>query len=339
MHTKYFKLGLFVLVLLAPVGAIAQTDTLVTSTGDILRGKIKSMDKGVLELDADYGDKNFRIKWMDIVTIRTTAHFRITINSGERYVGRIQTDRGIPGVEYIYAEDQVVRIRHSDIVQIDKLESNFKDKVDLGFDIGFDYANLTKIGHLSLGANTGFKNENMELALQFHSNATSIDTVVNGRGDAGISYIYLFGKKWYGLSNVQWYTSDLQSVDLMTTVLLGFGRFLFKDQRKELGITIGADYNRINYDLFPDAEAREGFIGITFDLFGADNIDLETEIYGFKDVENTDHFRLNYNVDLSIDILKDFDLTLGYRLNYNNQPIGSSKEGDYVVSLTFGWDL
>ena len=318
----------------------AQSDTLWVKGGDVLTGEIESMDYGVLVLDADYGDEDFKITWMDIVRIKSVSIFRITIKGGDRFVGSLESDGSMEGTLNLITNDSgIIQVRHSDITVIEGIEEQFKDRIDLGFEIGMDYGNILKTGHLSFGINAGYKDDHMELSTKYNSYATVVDTVINGRRDANIGYAYFFGRRWYGLADIQWFSSDAQQINLMTTVLLGFGSYLVKDQKQELALTIGADYNQVNYEVADDRKIEEAFLGLSYNLFDGNDIELETSFFGFKGFEKMESYRMNYGVDLSVDLFSDFDLSLGYQLNYDNDPPEDTKKGDYVVSLTFGWEL
>ncbi|MEM6541114.1 MAG: hypothetical protein AAF634_08115, partial [Bacteroidota bacterium] len=56
-----------------------QSDTLVFDSGNKMIGEIKKMEKGVLEIDAPYGDENFKVKWLNIKEIYTTSKFVVSI--------------------------------------------------------------------------------------------------------------------------------------------------------------------------------------------------------------------------------------------------------------------
>ena len=69
------------------MGAIAQNDSLILNNGNVIVGEIKSMDKGVLQIETDYSDSDFKIELEGIKEIYSAARFLFTTSDGSRYTG------------------------------------------------------------------------------------------------------------------------------------------------------------------------------------------------------------------------------------------------------------
>ncbi|MEP0714217.1 MAG: hypothetical protein ABJC55_20040, partial [Algoriphagus sp.] len=70
------RLILFVLLLFgASASILAQTDSLLLSNGNLIVGEIKSMDKGVLTIETDYSDSDFKITWGEIKKITSRTNY------------------------------------------------------------------------------------------------------------------------------------------------------------------------------------------------------------------------------------------------------------------------
>ncbi|MCD4731861.1 MAG: hypothetical protein K8R74_14740, partial [Bacteroidales bacterium] len=68
---------LVVLTLFAPPIS-AQTDSLVFYNGNYLVGEVKTMNRGVITVETDYSDADFKIEWGKIKEIYTVTYFLIT---------------------------------------------------------------------------------------------------------------------------------------------------------------------------------------------------------------------------------------------------------------------
>ena len=75
---KYFIIPL---LLLTSLYASSKNDSLVFKNGNIMVGEIKSMDRGVFQIETDYSDSDFKIEWDKIYAIQTTTSFFITYAS------------------------------------------------------------------------------------------------------------------------------------------------------------------------------------------------------------------------------------------------------------------
>jgi surface polysaccharide O-acyltransferase-like enzyme len=61
-------------LLLVPTSAFSQ-DSLVFKNNNYMTGEIKSMSKGVLNIETDYSKSDFTIEWVDIKEIYTKTRF------------------------------------------------------------------------------------------------------------------------------------------------------------------------------------------------------------------------------------------------------------------------
>ncbi len=82
----------FILLILLSLQAFAQNDTLVMKNGDELVGEIKELSTGVLVMETDYSDKDFRVEWDKVWKIRTHNIYVISLSDGRRVNGSLITD-------------------------------------------------------------------------------------------------------------------------------------------------------------------------------------------------------------------------------------------------------
>jgi hypothetical protein len=55
--------------------SFAQVDSLILKNGNIIVGEFKDMDKGVLTIETDYSDSDFKIEWEGIEEIYSKTNF------------------------------------------------------------------------------------------------------------------------------------------------------------------------------------------------------------------------------------------------------------------------
>ena len=70
---------------------LAQLDTIVVSSGDILLGDMKSMSRGVVTIETDYSDSDFKIEWAKVIKVSSKGAFIVSLESGERLITTIRT--------------------------------------------------------------------------------------------------------------------------------------------------------------------------------------------------------------------------------------------------------
>ena len=64
----------FLTLLLSATVSLAQTDTLIFANGNIVVGEIKSMSRGIIEIETDYSDSDFKIEWDKVAGIRDAGY-------------------------------------------------------------------------------------------------------------------------------------------------------------------------------------------------------------------------------------------------------------------------
>ena len=48
----------------------AQADSLIMKNGDVIVGEFKDMDRGVLGIETDYSDSDFKIEWLSLLYVK-----------------------------------------------------------------------------------------------------------------------------------------------------------------------------------------------------------------------------------------------------------------------------
>ena len=67
---------LFLLIAsLISLNVAAQTDSLIFINGNYIVGEIKDMDRGIITIETDYSDADFKIEWSGIKEIYTETYF------------------------------------------------------------------------------------------------------------------------------------------------------------------------------------------------------------------------------------------------------------------------
>jgi hypothetical protein len=57
---------------------LAQLDTIVVSSGDILVGDMKNMSRGVVTIETPYSDSDFKIEWAKVIKVNSKGAFIVS---------------------------------------------------------------------------------------------------------------------------------------------------------------------------------------------------------------------------------------------------------------------
>ena len=128
-----FKSSIRIILLIMVMGVSAlkaQQDSLLMNTGEILVGEIKGFDEGVLTIETGYSDKDFKVEWDKVVSIRTVTKFVIINTEGNRLFGRLVSEKDNPSrvvIEDEKAGFPVMAI--DDIVFFKEVDDDFWSRV------------------------------------------------------------------------------------------------------------------------------------------------------------------------------------------------------------------
>lgn len=319
-------------------------DSIKLSNGDQMVGKIKHLDKGVLEVSTDYSESNFFIDWSSVADINTSGNYILSLASGKRITGRITMENN---KVVIHEEDgQTKEIRQLDLVYLKSVDNGFWDRIGLSLDGGYTLSKANNNKQFTLRGRASYLSESVNPDLYFNFVNSKLDdgtTIISSqRNNWGINMRVFIIHSWFGTGGVDYLVNDEQSLKLRSTYKLGLGNFLIRNHKMYLSTSIGSAWNNESFsveDQQNDSSA-EGYISMDYHAFGLKGISISSGIQVFRRLTDSSRTRVNYNVDLKVDLPKDFYIGLGYTLNYDSHPVLEDiTTTDYVVQTTVGWSL
>jgi hypothetical protein len=320
----------------------AQTDTLLLSSGDEIVGEIKKMDRGVLTIETDYSDSDFKVEWDKVVQMKSDRNFIITLSNGERLFGAMRSNPSDTNEVIIINEGVPLMSKLIDVVYIEPVEKNFISRLDLLISIGYTLTKANNMHQFNMRSNIGYLANSWKAEAGFDAIRSIQDSVSNtSRTDANIGFRYFLPKDWFVLIAADFLQSTELKLDLRANTKLGAGNYVVHTNKVYLGLAAGGAWN---YERYSDPEqadrnSLEAFAGVEFNIFDMGDLDLFTNLMAYPGITEAGRFRTDYSFDLKYDFLDDFFINLGFTLNYDNQPIEGASELDYVIQTTLGWEL
>lgn len=327
-------------VFIAVISINAQVDSLITTNNNYLVGEVKTMDRGVLTVETDYSDSDFKIEWEKIREIYTNTYFLITLSNGSRYNGTIETST--PGnITIITKNGEMVESPHNDVVFLDDVDQGFWSQLYASIDVGFDMTKSNNFKQFSTRASAGYLAERWNLDGSYNTLFSEQDEVADiRRTDGAIGYKYFLPKDWYPLVSVNFLSNTEQLLSLRTTGKAGFGKYVIHTNRTYWGFSLGANYNNENFsDATPDRRSWEGFLGSELNLFDIGDLSLLTKLFAYPSITESGRWRADFNIDARYEMPfdDDFYIKVGWTYNYDNKPIEGASKDDYVFHTGFGW--
>ena len=337
---RYFYSLIFVFVVLLNLSGKAQKDTLVMKDSTILVGEIKSMDKGVLVMETDFSDEDFKIEWKKIKKIKSSTFFLITLSDGERINGTINTvGDGMLELVPLDPTEEHLQTDLMDVVFIRSVDKNFWDRLSASIDVGIDLARSNNLRQLSMRSGVGYVAPRWGTDLSFNALFSKQDDVDDiKRYDGGLNYKYFLQRGWYIPVSMNFLSNTEQSIRLRTLGKIGGGLFLIQSNAIHWGVEIGFSFNNESYfSDDPKRKSGESFVGSEFNIFDIQDMSLLAKVGVFADLTEKNHWRSDASIDFKYDLPLDFYVKLAFTLNYDNKPVQEGAKTDYVFHTGFGW--
>lgn len=319
-----------------------KSDSIKLKNGDKLIGEIKEMTKGVLTIETDYSDSDFKITWLDIATINSKQNYLISLSDGRRINSDIITKPGDSAVVSLNYYGQDIAVKIGDIVYVKAVEDKFLSRFDVSVSIGFNFTKSNGIRQFTARSDFGYTGEKWGFTGGYNSVLSKQDSVADTqRTDANAGAKYFLKRDWYALLSADFLSNDEQKLKLRWTTRSGLGKYWIHSNKMFLTTGAGLAWNNEQYTTpdQPSNNSLEGFVGFGFNMFDFDDISLNTNLVAYPSITESGRIRADYSLDLKYDLPLDFFIQLGFTYNYDNQPVEGGSSVDYVIQATFGWEL
>ena len=317
----------------------AQTDSLIMKNGDVLVGEFKDMNQGVLGIETDYSDSDFKIEWDGIGRIYSHTHFMITTSNGDRYNGTIESmdDKMVKIVE---ENGNTVTVPLNEIVYLKSVDQGFWSRLYAGIDVGLSLTKSNNFKQITVRGNIGYLAQMWMLDATYNTlNSTQDDTDPIKRTDGGLAFKRFLPHDWYIPVDATFLSNTEQKLDIRVVGKVGAGKYIIHTNSSYWGFAAGVSYVSENFSSDdPDKQSMEMYIGSELNLFDIGDLNLMTKAIAYPGITEKGRWRVDFNFDTKYDLPLDFYIKLGLTLNYDNQPVEGATSTDYVFNTGIGWE-
>ena len=341
-HPAATRAAMFAAALwLATLPAFAQLDSLGLKNGDMIVGELKTLDAGVAVMETDYSKNDFTIEWDGVEKIYSRNRFTITLQSGDRVTGSIHSTTG----DWIAISDSVAGTTRTaaiaDVVMLKRVEDNFWSRFRASIDVGLSVQKEHNLFQFNSQSMVGYLVDRWEITLNYNANRSSQDSIADiERTEEIANLVYLLPRDWYlqasgsGLSNTE------QALDLRIQAKTLIGQYLIHTNRSYLRTGAGVSMMNEHYTADSlDKSSLEGVAAAELNLFDMGDLDLLTRVYAYPGITENGRWRVDLDVSLKYDLLKDFYVKFSTSINYDNRPAIAGSETYYVYGFSVGWEL
>jgi len=338
----YIKKTILLLFLIgAFLKLFSQDDKVYTSNGDVLVGEIKSMQRGVLIFDTDYADKKFEIEWNEIAGLSCSRTLLIYTTNGEKYRGGIKFIPDEGSKIQLQTIDENLTLTLNDIVEITSFEQKFIDRVIISIDAGLSLTKANNVRQSSASGKISYRGIKWYLHANFSNVGTTQDNVdpVN-RSEGGLGFTRDVLGNAMILGGTEFLSNSEQMLDLRSTVRVGFGYYIIRNNKLFLQAGAGLAFSQEKYggETATNQGSIEG-LGITeFNAYDTGDLSFQLKLTTYPSFSEWGRWRIDLDTSLKYDLPLDFYVKLSYVHNFDSDPLVDVSQNDYVFKTSIGWE-
>jgi len=324
---------------------MAQIDSLIMNTGEILVGEVKDLKQGVVTIETDYSDSDFKVEWDKVSYIHTERKYIITMSNGERYNGSLQSPVGDGKVVIKDIKIGSVSVDLINVVYLKSVDDDFLSRLSLMMSVGYSLTKANESHQVSARINAGYLSNVFAIEANFNTVQTvqtpDSTTIKTTRTEGGLGFRFFIIRDWFAMAGTELLQSTEQKLNLRALTKGGVGNYIVNTNRMYFVLAAGAAWNFEDYEdaTIPDRNSAEAFAAVEYNIFDIGDLDLKTTLVGYPSLTESGRFRSDFSFDLKYEFPLDFFVNLGFTMNYDNQPVEGATEIDYVLQTTFGWEL
>ena len=323
--------------------AVAQEDSITLLNGDRLSGEIKSLDRGMLNIDTDATD-TIAVRWDHVTDLSSSQSFLVTLSNGQRVFGSlagVNADNAV-ALRTLAGELQVSLL---DIVRLAPIEGRLIEQIDMDVELGYSVAKANNVIQTTAGYDFGFRNEGHQVQLvSDYARSSSEDRSDSQRMNVALSYRRFFTDRvWSPVGLAQIERNDELGLRRRTTVGGGMSRYLTDTNERQvnfMGAMVKSQEDAT--DAVETKSSVEAMTGLNIQWFRYDSpeLDVSSQLLIFERISGQSRTRGNLDLSFKWELIEDFNWGMSIYYSFDSAPENAEASGnDYGVVATLGWSF
>ena len=319
-----------------------KTDKVTLKNGDTITCELKSMSHGIVTAKTDSMSTVY-IEWVDVMNVESRYHFRIETTGQQTYYGNLAKSSE-PGQVVVDQDGFQVILEMLDIVLIEKFKTRFLDRITGYINFGYQYAESTTIDTLNFAGGLKYKSKYNILSLDVSTIGTSDTTgAQTSRADATVDFKRFFTGGLYGYSTLGFQHNSEMGIALRSYLSLGAG--VAPIRSSVMALTASAGLNGNNEAALgggTDQTSLEAVFGASYQIFvfKSPKTDLDTTFTYYPSITEERRYRINYDIRLRQEVVKDFFIDFKFYLSYDSDPpstSASNRDYGFITGIGYSW--
>ena len=340
----YQHLLLIILIGFSFATKAQKTDSLFHINGNILLGEIKKLD---------YGQVTFKMEGMGTIlvdiekvkTLKSNKFFEFTTTHGRIIYGFIDSTNA-DGVININSGYDSSDIHLYQIIQIYPIKNTFFLRTSGKISLGFNYTKASNVGRFNVDWDLSYRKK----GAVFKLTASNVQTFTPNdtlKSSSKYDFVLSIEKKIRGVWSWNGNLSGSQNTELGLDLRLKGGLGLVADvihtNRQRLYTVIGIAPNlEFAQDKTEKTTNIEAQASVSYEVykFSTPEIHLNTRFDFYPSLNNSNRYRVDYNLNVNIEIFYNFFVGGKFYYNYDSKPASvNAANNDFGFTTTIGYSF
>src|SRR5262245_31349378 len=305
-----------------PAAAAVKTDVVGLRNGDHLTGEIQQLERGRLRLKTDDAG-TLEIEWDKIRSVEAKAPFDLDDLQGKRYVGSLEPGDEAGQLRIVGLSGGADTVDLLSVVRMRRLNKSFWKRLDGSIDAGASYTSASELFKLDFAGSIGVERPGYDVRIDGTATLSSQPGVDQTRRSSfSLGYERRFEGHWVAVARGELEQNRELGFDLRASAAAGGGRYLAQSRRDKLLAAAGVSLNREAPVEGETTTNVEALLAINYDRFSYDfpKVDVSVTLAGFASLNDSGRYRVEADVGIKRELVKDFYLTLRGYESYDSRP-------------------
>lgn len=314
-------------------------DKVYLKNGDRVTGTIKELDRGKLRVKTTTMDTVY-LNWVDVESIDSNTYLRIAKTDGSFRYGQVHKSDMSQNLE-ILVDGEITSVPALEIASMKpiRLSESWWNRFEGDISIGFDYKKASDIMLVNLASGLRLREEKYEIDFGLDWNETrESENDSSSRADLSGEYTRFLRDLWFWKGSLGLNRNQELGIDLRTIVSGSAGKYFVQTPTMRFEVNAGVAVSTEDRADDTAIESVEGLIQSSFDIFKL-NIPitrLSANVYVYPGITESSRIRVNTDIKLRNELVRDFFWELTFYSNYDNQPAVGAEKEDYGIVTSLG---
>jgi hypothetical protein len=323
------------------------SDTLVMKNGDRFTCEIKGLGGGVLSVKLSYVDGTISVQWSQVARLESNRLFLVQTESGAVYTGKISTtgtsDDPPINIEVAETTGKEVEVAQRKIIKLSQTSEGFWRRFNGAINTGSLYSKGNESFQFNLSTQAAYTRERWSTQLNFNSSlATNNGAGVTTRNQTDINLIRLLRwNNWFYAGTASFLQSEVQDIDLQTTLGGGIGRYLKNTNRWSVPVIGGFGWQNARYGQNATPEGSQntavGVVATQIKAFKFKKTNLDFTASLLPAITEPGRVHFNTNAVYYIKLVNDLSWNFSFYGSWDTRPPTTFAKSDYGTSSGLSW--